>query len=295
MSDIPARSGNHQSSRICGQWLLLAGLLVAGLSFAARRDGREPATHSRGARPLATAEPAIVDNDRQDSPAAPELRPRRVRIRILGGEQKVPLADLKLGLYRPRPNDPVERFGEVTTDAQGQAEVELVPGHYKVDFEATKPYPFLPISLGYSGHPHHSAHWFHVSEEEDEHEFTVQLAEPCELALRAVDSQTGEGIAGVKFVTENILGEYYAEDIEHETVGGRLAASDATAISDREGYFRRSIGPRPGWTYYIWTTPADYEPPLQYLRGEPLEEVSLDSSCGIRKAEHVFKLHRRSP
>ena len=154
---------------------------------------------------------------------------------------------------------------------------------------------------------------------------TCNLYDPCELVLRAVDEETGKGIAGVAFVTENVAGEMWADTIFNDTLGPgphgtRLPKDHQSFLTDKDGYVRRFVGPRKLWDYYIWSTPAEYDVIIadddgnrivvpnqldkngrRYYPGgfdwqgkRVLTAVGIPTPLGQKKAEHTFLLRRRN-
>ena len=62
------------------------------------------------------------------------------------------------------------------------------------------------------------------------------------------------------------------------------------ARTDKDGYFRRWVGPRhEGWTYWVAASPDGYR------RLSPGGEVKIDTSRGKRRAEHTFLFYRTGP
>jgi hypothetical protein len=147
-------------------------------------------------------------------------------------------------------------------------------------------------------------HSIRVAETREEQLFDFNLADPCELVLRAVDVDTGEGIPGVAFVTENAGDEEWERPICHQTLGPNEiremgvfeweALDDASFQTDQQGYFRRYVGPRTsGWSYGIRVVPPGYEPVNRNGEVDWNEEVKIETPLGRKKAEHTFLLRRK--
>ena len=60
----------------------------------------------------------------------------------------------------------------------------------------------------------------------------------------------------------------------------------ALRLSRRPGAVRL-VGPRPGYTYYVWSVPKGYAVP------DAFGEVELKTPLGTDKVEHVFKLTKK--
>jgi uncharacterized surface anchored protein len=174
------------------------------------------------------------------------------------------------------------------TDKEGNVGFTLAAGSYYVDISSEKELPYLQQPAGYKGHPKHYGRSIKVGKEQA---FEFNLADACNLTLRAVDADTGEALAGAVFVTENELGEDWAARINGDNlgakqVGDREEEEDALR-TDKDGNFTRLMGPHPGYTYYIWKAPPGYR--FADDRGE----VSLETPIGTQKVEHVFKFKKK--
>src|SRR5205809_814592 len=118
---------------------------------------------------------------------------------------------------------------------------------------------------------------------------TYTLLPACELVLRAVDADTGKGLQGAEFYTENAVGEEWGHPIYGENLGSQFielskAPIPADAyVTDQDGMFKRLVGANAGFKYGVLKAPAGYE------EIEPRIEVDVDVVYGQRRAEHVFK------
>lgn len=223
--------------------------------------------------------PDVVPKEgRKDRPANDVLH---VRFRILGGKDRKPLAGLKLT---------VRSAGKEVhgmTEADGGAAFELPPGPHDVSFASPQALPYLRFDRMNYEHRRSKWRWIHLNDRPKEQTIDLVLADPCELVIRAVDADTGEGIAGVGFAMENLPGEVWADPILNDTIkpeGSRAKVDkqEALELTDKQGYFRRLRGPwHEKWTYFVNTLPDDYvfaSPP----------QVKIDTSLGKQKAEHTF-------
>ena len=120
---------------------------------------------------------------------------------------------------------------------------------------------------------------------------TYTLLPACELVLRAVDAETGKGLPGAEFYTENAVGEDWGQSIGGENLGWKLDRDDRGVAAeanrtDKDGNFRRLVGANAGYKYGVEQSPAGYEP------AEPRSEVEIDIVYGQKHAEQVFKFRR---
>ncbi|MBP3959932.1 hypothetical protein J8F10_32210 [Gemmata sp. G18] len=211
---------------------------------------------------------------------------KKVTVRFLGGEKKTPIEGLKVSI-RTHTGDWSEdkrrkRLTEGTTDKKGGAGFTLAPGRYYVDIESEKELPYLYLPVGYKGYP---KHYDRVIKVGDDVAFDFNLADACKLTLRAVDADTGKGIPGVRFVTENDLGEQWGIAILGDNLGAKQDEKAEKEVADKDGYFVRYVGPREGYTYFGWQ-PKGYE-----IVGD--FEVAVKSPIGTTKAEHAFKYKKK--
>ncbi len=142
---------------------------------------------------------------------------------------------------------------------------------YRLRQRADQLVPYVPT------HRHTSA---------DDTEDVVLLDRACELTLRAVDSESGEGVAGVEFHRERAAAEYWAAPIVPDILGGDRTER-RTTVTDADGRFRCLVG-HETWSYMIGRFPEGYS------RIEPIngrQEVELDTSPGT-KVEYTFRLVR---
>jgi hypothetical protein len=215
---------------------------------------------------------------------------KKVTVTFLGGAKKAPIEGLKVSIRSYTGDWSEDKRRKPLTDGKtgkdGAAALTLPEGRYYVDIESEKELPYLYLSVGHKESPTLHDRIIRVG---DQTSFEFNLADACRLTLRAVDADTGEGIPGVEFVTENALGEYWAEIINGDNLGARQINrhGDDSLKTDKDGNFVRLVGPRPGWTYYVWSVPKEYETP------EAFGEVELKTPLGSEKVEHVFKLKKK--
>lgn len=215
---------------------------------------------------------------------------RAVTLRFLGGVKKTPLEELTVTIRNYTGDWSVDhrrKLIEAKTDKDGNVSFTLMDGGYYVDINSDRELPYLDRPVGFKSPPNIYSRFIKVGEQQT---FEFNLADACRLTLRAVDVDTGKGLPGAVFVTENALGEYWAHAINGDNLGAKVLLenwTDDSLKTDADGNFTRLIGPRHGYTYFAWTAPPGYE-----LAGE-WEEVELLSPVGTEKVEHVFKFRKK--
>jgi hypothetical protein len=216
------------------------------------------------------------------NPAAAE--DKKVTVTFLGGAKKARLEGLKVSIRSHTGDWSDDRrrkpLADGKTGKDGAAAFALAPGRYYVDIESDKELPYLYLPVGHKGP---TSIYDRVITVGNETAFEFNLADACRLTLRAVDADTGEGVPGVELVTENALGEYWAETITGDNLGAgqaRKGKQEEGLKTDKDGNFIRFMGPRPGWTYYVWSVPKGYEVP------EAFGEVELKTPLGTETVEH---------
>ena len=208
---------------------------------------------------------------------------------MLGGEAKKPLAGLELTVSCGGTESCT-----ATTEQDGSASFRLPYGYYRVSFTSPRELPYLPFwkdSVYGSG----NSRPIRVDEAVGEQTIELVLADPCELVLRAVDVDTGEGIPGVRFAMESRYEEQWANPIVDETIRPPLKdqrvrqddSGDKPLDTDQQGYFRRYVGPRHDeWSYWVEVSPDGYR------LASPRSHVKIDTSLGKKRAEQIFLFRR---
>ena len=250
----------------------------------------DPKTGRRGRRILSNAIEIGADGRAVEiDTTRPVADFRNVRIRMLGGEARKPLAGLELTVSCGG----MESY-TATTEQDGVASLRLPYGYYRVSFTSPRDLPYLPFWYD-SIYPWGNTRPIHVAKTSGQQTIELALADPCELVLRAVDADTGKGIPGVRFALESMYGEMWAEPIRDETIRARPKDRRATQVADDEksldtdeqGYFRRYVGPRHDeWSYWVDVSPDGYR--LVSPRGD----VKIDTSLGRKRAEQTFVFRR---
>jgi len=213
-------------------------------------------------------------------------------IRFLGGAKKTPIEGLKVIIRKYTGDWSLDQSKSLTngkTDQKGNVLFALPDGRYYVDIASDKELPYLDRPVGFKSPPNLYSRKILVGKERA---FEFNLADACKLTLRAVDVDNGKGLPGAVFVTENALGEYWADWINGDNLGSKQIIDNRDKIhdilrTDKDGNFTRLIGPRHGYTYFVWVAPPGYE-----IAGKS-EEVVLESPVGTEKVEHVFKFKKK--
>ncbi len=195
------------------------------------------------------------------------------------GEDKKPLANTNLIVRRVDSDWSEVESLKVLTDDQGKALLPVAKGKHNYEFDSEETLPYVRKFVGISLNPNEP--------------LRVNLSRPCQLVLRAVDSQTGEGIAGVEFYRERPLAEYWDQPIYSDGFGATLRPMPKNPWpkgdelkTDKDGYFRAYVA---HWYPWIYGT-SDYPDTYERLRGEAVE---LPTSPGTT-VTHTFKLRKKS-
>jgi len=195
------------------------------------------------------------------------------------GEDKKPLANTNLIVRRVDSEWSEVESLKVLTDDQGQALLPVAKGKHNYEFDSEETLPYVRKFVGISLNPNEP--------------LRVNLSQPCQLVLRAVDSQTGEGIAGVEFYRERPLAEYWDQPIYSDGFGATLRPMPKNPWpkgdelkTDKDGYFRAYVA---HWYPWIYGT-SDYPDTYERLGGEAVE---LPTSPGTT-VTHTFKLRKKS-
>lgn len=132
----------------------------------------------------------------------------------------------------------------------------------------------------------------------------MQLDRACELTLRAVDEETGQGIAGVKFGRENAAGEYWLQEVLPDTLDiateeqlSKSAVStraptvptsgQPSVLTDAKGNFT-CLESAYSWSYSVAEFPPGYHSVVP-INGS--QELEIDTPCG-GQVEYTFKLRK---
>ena len=211
---------------------------------------------------------------------------RTVAIRFLGGSKKVPLDGLKVTIRAYTGDwsaDMKKKLIDGTTNKEGAVSFNLTDGQYYVEITSRKELPYLDRPVGFKTPPNLYSRMIKVERVQT---FEFNLADACQLVLRAIDADSGKPIAGVSLVTESETAEQWGIPILGDNLGANHKREEKE-LTDKNGYLVRFMGPREGYTYFAWPAPDGYRQ-LGKL------EVSLPTPIGGKdKVEHVFKFQKK--
>lgn len=209
---------------------------------------------------------------RKKSPIPSVDGARHLPVTVIDSRTGEPVPHVKVTATRWEGPRNKEVAGTATTDKQGHA---LLQGldfiQHELRLSAGQPLPYAGTSA-YPG--------------ADEEHVVMLVDRVCDLVLRAVDSETGKGIAGVTFARERAAGELWMQPIENDGLGHRTDEDEAT---DKDGYFRRQVSAET-WSYMVSRFPEGYDT-IVPIDGR--QEVELDTPVGGRQ-EYAFRLAKSS-
>ena len=286
-----------------GVYLLLTVGLLASVSLAA--SASNPRISKTESTPI--AQETLGNTERSESDSAPlavsddtETDKYSVVVRFVGGDQAEPLPGLQVTVGTGYGKE-AKRYGPFTTDKNGRTKVSLpATGNYYLKLDSAREMPWLPVDKQSSGKSRLTNRSLQlivtdtsiekpggarVITEDEESVISFNLIRGCELILRAVDADTGEGISGAEFYEQNALAEDWAHEISGRNIGYRKPVLTKDRRTNSEGMFTRYVGPKEGYAYGVERVPPGY-------KLVKWEEVELDSRFGKAKVEHAFKFKR---
>jgi len=165
--------------------------------------------------------------------------PVSVELRFIGEDNKKPIAGLIVEMLSL---DRSEKFGTFTTNENGAVTAQLESGTYRLKLSAERETDYLPVDNGCLGlwerlggsalalvvKDSRVKRWLGGRTDEGYEPakntagnavVTYRLLPACELVLRAVDAETGKGIAGVEFFQQNELREDWGRPITGQNIG----------------------------------------------------------------------------
>ena len=201
--------------------------------------------------------------------------------------------------------DQSQKFGPFTTNEEGAVTAEIPSGFYRLFLTAEQETGYLPVDKFWENQPrkwtrqlnlqvHESGveKWLDGKPRDEGNEppknpggtatITYHLLPACELVLRAVDAETGEGIAGVEFYQENLLAEDWSRPIDGQNIGWKKSDDVEAGLTDEDGYFRRLVSANAGYKYHVWKSQRALS-----------EDATVDIVFGQTRAEHVFELSKK--
>ena len=286
-----------------GVLISAAIVMLASVSFAA--SATNPRISKAESTP--TAEETLENTERSESDSAPlavsdetETDKYSVVVRFVGGDQAKPIPGLQVTVGIGYGKE-AKKYGPFTTDKRGRTKVSVpATGDYYLKLDSASEMPWISRekqSNGKSGPVYRSLQLFvtdtsiekpggaRVITEDEESVISFNLIRGCELVLRAVDADTGEGISGAEFYEQNALREDWAHEISARNIGYRKPVLTKDRRTNSEGLFTRYVGPNEGYAYGVERVPPGY-------KLVKWEEVELNTRFGTAKAEHTFKFKR---
>jgi hypothetical protein len=280
---------------------LAAGLALPAVAQEPHRPAPPPLPSHDGGKGVVRAE---------QGPIAP---PKQIDLRLLGSDTRLPLPGIQVEVTNGYGREQ-KKFGPFTTDKTGTARVSLPPAFYSLHLKSEKELPYLAVEelwnkqsrgpspdLGLYVTDSGVEKWLGGKRRTEGCEpragpegapcVTYTLLPACELLLRAVDAETGKGLAGAEFYTENAVGEEWGHPIHGENLGshfipdGKQLGAEVNR-TDKDGNFRRLVGANAGFKYGVQEAPAGYE------EVAPCPEVEIAIVYGQSRAEHAFKFRR---
>ena len=245
--------------------------------------------------------------DQNDDPVEPEAEvgSKSVELRFIGADNERPIAGLVVeGIST---GDLSQKFGPLTTNEKGSVTANVPFGFYRLRLTSEQETSYLPIDKFWKNEPRKWRRdlnlsvkdsgvekWLDGKRRQEGYEapkkpgdaatITYHLLPACELVLRAVDAETGEGIPGVEFHQENALAEDWGHSIYGHNIGWKKSSDVKAGLTDRDGYFRRLVSANAGFTYFV------FEPQTQTAL---TKGATVDIVNGQTRAEHVFKLSKK--
>lgn len=199
-----------------------------------------------------------------------------MRVIVVDSRTAEPISGVKVEAIRwdDGRNRPIDATGE--TSDEGTAVLSgLKSEHYRLRFSANPSVPYIGVQWrsGYAG----------------DRDVVIPLDRACELVLRAVDSVTGEGIAGVLFGREQMYAENWMQDIVPDILGPpdqkKWSSGDRSLTTNTNGEYRCLVAPGT-WSYMVAKYPSGYKS-IVPINGK--QEVELKTVAGGR-LEFEFQL-----
>jgi hypothetical protein len=199
-------------------------------------------------------------------------RTRSMTVRLIDSRNAEPIAGVSVEVERWEGPRAKTIAASAVTNVDGVAEFHGLDFiRYRLRQRADKPVPYI----GQSSHP-----------SRDALEVVILLDRACELTLRAVDSETGKGIAGVKFARERAAGEYWAQPVVPDILGID-PAEYRDVVTDEDGCFRCLVGPIT-WSYMVWKFAGGFN---RIVPIDGRQEVEIETPPGC-KVKYTFRLMR---
>jgi hypothetical protein len=198
---------------------------------------------------------------------------RKMSVRLIDSQTAEPISGVIVQVENDEGSQVYQIAAERLTDKEGFAKFDgLEIMRYRLRLKATTPVPYIP-TISYPGAA-------------DVDEVVVLLKRACELSLRAVDSETGEGIQGVQFARERAEAEFWADAVVSDTIAVDRDKQKNT-LTDQAGYAHFLVGPEK-WSYMILKFPEGYNSIVPINGGY---ETAIETPLG-GKVEYTFQLSK---
>ena len=234
----------------------------------------------------------------------PEAGSQSVELRFIGADNEKPIVGLIVeGVVAGKQT---QKFGPFSTNEKGAVTAEIPFGFYRLRLTAEQETRYLPVDKFFKNKTRKASNllnlqvtdsgaekWGNGKRLDEGHEppkkpgdtatITYHLLPACELVLRAVDADTGKGVAGVEFFQENALGEDWSRPIDGRNIGWKKSSDVKAGLTDEDGYFRRLVSANAGYKYHVFKTQT---------QTALTKDATVDVVYGQARAEHVFKLSK---
>jgi hypothetical protein len=186
-------------------------------------------------------------------------RPKNVTIRLVGNDGKSPLSDVVIEARPASDSDQIHFDDEWSargrTDEDGSVKLLLSQGRYELTLGNDRPLDCIALNESKLG----------VYGTDRAQTFLRMTRRGTDVTLKAIDSDSGEPIAGVSFWREMPEGEYWFDLVRNENVGSErkeISVDDARKapyVTDKDGLYCCQMCRARGWTYHIYQKPVGYE------------------------------------
>lgn len=196
---------------------------------------------------------------------------KAMTVRVIDSQTAAPVKGVKVTARRYEGPQNGTTAATAKTDQDGTAilrDLERIQHHLVLSADQPVPY------VGTLAYP-----------DGDALEVVMLVDRACELILRAVDSETGKGIAGVRFDRERALAELWAEPVVSDILGSNQKAE---TLTDADGSVRFLVGSAT-WSYMILKYPEGYGSIVPIAESQ---EVEIETPAG-GKVEYTFRLVKK--
>ncbi len=197
---------------------------------------------------------------------------KAMTVRVIDSQTAAPVKGVTVTARRYEGPENGTTAATAMTNVEGTAILrDLERIQHQLMLSADQPVPYV----GTLAHP-----------DADALEVVMVVDRACELILHAVDSETGKGIAGVRFDRERALAELWAEPVVSDILGPQ---QNSETLTDADGYARFLVGSAT-WSYMILKYPDGYDSIVPIAEQQ---EVEIETPAG-GKVEYTFRLARKN-